>query len=590
MYALALSRVWSAAPAVDATIEPAQISVGESAQLTVMASGSGTLSVPLPVVSGLEFRVGGQSRRVQIINGAAISSTSTIIRVTAEVPGIFTIPGVTPNSPSLVLRVNPAGSSSNSALLPPGNAPLLPGGSLPNGIRLSPDGSAFIRLELPKRDIFVGESIPVEIQVGMRQGFAGINGLPTLNSSDFTLNNLSQQPEQSERTIDRKPFTVVTWRSLIAAVKPGAYSLTVEAPLRVRIRTQPERDSLLDDLLGDPFMQNFFGASVMKDIVVASPPAALTVLALPTEGRPKDFSGAVGEFKIASDVSSPTATAGDPLSVRMHVTGNGNFDRVDSPMLSGDSQWKTYLPKATFKSADPTGYKGDKIFEQPLIATRPGTQTIPPLSFSFFDPTTRRYQTARSSPLKVTILPSVADTAPGSDPAAAGPRTQSSATAPDALRPDHPARGPLVGSLVPLYFQPRFLLIPSFVGLLFAGAWLTQWRRDRRADVARLGNEQAKAKRDAVVKQMQSAVGDAALFFNSARAALQQTLGTRWQLAPDEVSVAEIDSRLGPDGADIRQLFALADEANYSGHQLKAPDFERWIQTVRRHMTQESAS
>src|ERR1700722_3552588 len=83
----------SAAASVDAVIEPSQIALGESAQLTIMTTGNGALSVPLPVVSGLEFRVVGQSRRIEIMNGATISSTSTIIRVTPEEAGVFTIPG-----------------------------------------------------------------------------------------------------------------------------------------------------------------------------------------------------------------------------------------------------------------------------------------------------------------------------------------------------------------------------------------------------------------------------------------------------------------------------------------------------------------
>ena len=101
----------AAAPSVDAAIEPSQIEMGESARLTILTSGTGTLSVALPVVAGLEFRVVGQSRQVQIINGTSFESTSTIVRVTPEVAGIFTIPGMTPKSPPLVLRVNPGNGS-----------------------------------------------------------------------------------------------------------------------------------------------------------------------------------------------------------------------------------------------------------------------------------------------------------------------------------------------------------------------------------------------------------------------------------------------------------------------------------------------
>jgi hypothetical protein len=261
-------------------------------------------------------------------------------------------------------------------------------------------------------------------------------------------------------------------------------------------------------------------------------------------------------------------------------------------MLSGDGQWKTYLPKANFKSGDPTGYKGEKVFEQPLIATHPGPQTIPALSFSYFDPTTRRYETARTSPLNVNINASVAESAPSAAAPDAGTVAKSPSASPNGLRPDHAAAGPFVGSLVPLYFQPRFLAIPSLVALMFAGAWLTQRQRERSAHAARSGERLLRAKVDAALAQMSAAAaaGDAALFFASARIALQQILGRQWQVPADDVSTADVDSRLGSAAADIRQIFMLADEANYSGHRIKATDFNRWTQTVRGQLSQGYAS
>jgi hypothetical protein len=77
--------------------------------------------------------------------------------------------------------------------------------------------------------------------------------------------------------------------------------------------------------------------------------------------------------------------------------------------------------------------------------------------------------------------------------------------------------------------------------------------------------------------------GDAALFFEAARTALQPLLAARWQLAPEEITTAEVDGRAGTE-SDIRQLFALADEAKYSGRKLNATDFARWLRMVRRQL------
>jgi hypothetical protein len=584
----------AAAASIDATIEPAQIELGESARLTILTSGSGTLSVPLPVVSGLEFRVVGQSHQIQIINGRTIESTSTIVRVTPDEAGVFSIPGPTPTSPPLLLRVNPSGGGGSSSRFgngaAPGLTPFVPGSSNPDGIRLTADGSAFVHLEIPKHEIYVGESVPVEIQVGMRDGFvASINGLPKLNSGDFTLNNLSHQPEHVSKTIEGKSFTVYSWRSVLAAVKPGTYSLTFETPLTVRIRTRPQRDSMLDDLLGDPFLQNIFGATIPKDITVSSPQAPIKVLPLPAEGRPPDFGGAVGRFEISTDISSAKNTAGDPLTLRMHVNGAGNFDRVESSMLGGDAQWKTYDPKATFNPTDPTGFKGEKIFEQPLIAAQPGTHTIPPLAFSYFDPGARRYETARSAPLSVTVAPA-ADAEP---PPPANAMGASADESHGGLRPDHAVTEARVDSLIPPYFRPRFVGLSSVLALLFGGGWVTLRRRERNALDTQRQRERARSQLTQTLLGKMSAAsgaGDAAVFLNCARALLQQSLSARWQVAPEEVSEV-LDVRLeDADSADIRQIFALADEANYSGDEVKAADFERWTQIVARQLGEERTS
>jgi hypothetical protein len=596
--ALALAGVLIAAlafaddPLVYATIQPAQILLGESAQFTITNLGDGTNPITMPVVAGLKFEIIGRTREVQLINGTTLPSSSIVMRVTPQMAGIFTIPAVTPRAQPLVLQVNAsaAGTSRPSlsrpaAPIPP--PPILSGASIPKGVRLTDDGSAYVRLSVPKREVYVGESVPVEIEVGMRSGFvSSLNGLPKLTDDNFALNNLSHQPERTEKLINGEPFVLLTWRSTLAVVKPGAFSLSAEAPLTVKIRTRPKQESSLDDRFGDPFWQNLFGATVPKDIDVKSPAQELTVRELPGEGRPADFHGAIGTFSIASDVSPTKAEVGDPLTLRMRVTGSGNFDRVDSTMLDHLDHWKTYPPKSSFNTSDPIALGGMKTFEQPVIASKPGVQELPGLAFSYFDPNTRHYETARSAPLSVSISPSLADSRAA--PPALGTALADNKFA-AGLRPDH-VETPAMSSLIPLYLQPKFLAVPSIVVLAFAAGWASARRRrgagERESASDRIASRAAKRS----LAQMQAAarVGDVALFFDSARTALRCMLAARWQLAPEEITAAELEDRLGAD-SDIRELFALADEAKYSGHKLNATDFARWLRIVRRQLMSDKA-
>jgi hypothetical protein len=581
-------------PLVYATIQPAQITLGESAKFTITNLGDGTAPITMPVVSGLKFEIVGRTRQMEIINGTMLPSSATVVLVTPQMAGIFTIPGVTPKSQPLVLQVNSppgsAGAPPPSGPRAPNPPPILSGASIPKGVHLTEDGSAYVRLSVPKREVYVGESIPIDIEIGMRSGFvSSLNGLPKLTGDNFTLGSLAHPPERSERLIDGQPFVLLTWRSALSVVKPGTFPLSAEVPLTVKIRTRPRRESALDDQFGDPFWQNFFGASVPKDINVESPPQEVKVMELPAAGRPADFHGAVGTFAIESDISPVKADVGDPLTLRMRVIGSGNFDRVDSTMLDHVEQWKTYPPKSTFNSNDPLGAKGEKVFEQPVIASKPGVQTLPALTFSYFDPSTKRYETARSPPLSATISPSLADSTLMAPPLAANGASGPVDKLAEGLKADHAAPQTGMSSLIPPYLQPRFLAVPSLLALAFAGGWIGARRRKRPAERVAARNRTAWRATKRALAQMEAAArtDNPALFFNSARAALQQTLAVRWQLAPDEVTAAEVQARLGDD--DVQQVFALADESKYSGRNLDSTDFARWTLAVRQRLAAEQA-
>jgi len=586
------------APSVTQQIEPAEIALGEAAQLTIATLGNTQTPIAPPVIAGLEFVAVGQSSQMESINGQTTSKNSVTYQVIPQRAGIFTIPGLLGGSPPLVLRVLASGVSAASSS--PGAFSTLPAAGsamVASATHLTQDGSAFVRLRLPKHQLYVGESMLVDIQVGLRDGLvATLNGLPSFAGDFFTLNNLSTKPEEAQEIIGGQPFTVLTWHSALAAVKPGTTSLTIDTPLTVRMQTMRPaaanrfRDPALNDVFNDPFFQNFFGGGTTeKEITLTSPPATISVMALPTQNRPEGFTGAVGHFKVSSELSAASTTVGDPLTLRLHVSGAGNFDRVRSAMLGSVDDWKTYPPTATFTAADATGYRGEKVFEQAVIAREPGTKILPGLAFSYFDPDAGRYETALTPPVNVTVMADVAGKAAANSLA----QNVGAGTAPavpfvsPGLRPDHADTGNSVASLVPRYFQPPFLAIPSALALAFIGAWFWLRRREQAANDGDAALQRATAQATATwLAQMDTAAAarDIQVFFSSARSALRQALAARWQVAAQSIGLEDIDAHLGPDGNDVRQLFARADEATYSGSDEDVGDLAHWKQVVLRQL------
>src|SRR3974377_1808073 len=282
--ALLLVSAWAAAakaPAITATLEPAEIAFADVAQLTVPLQGQDQNAPQLPAVSGLSFQPAGQSSQIQVINGAMTANVSYTYVVSPTRLGTFTIPVIRAGSgPSaaeslpVVLKVLKRTAGSTSAAPQAGQsalpAPTL-NGSDDSTAAPDPQGFGFLRVVSPKKEFYVGELVPVELKAYFRAGVElRVDGLPKLNSDAFAMNKLSGQPARSEQVIGGVPYTVFTWSTALTAVKAGDYQMSVELPTTVTVRQRVQRprtrsnnpfgDPLFDEFFNDSFFGSFFGS------------------------------------------------------------------------------------------------------------------------------------------------------------------------------------------------------------------------------------------------------------------------------------------------------------------------------------------
>ncbi len=598
--ALTLALAWPARAAtvqVSAALEPARIALDEAAQLAVTVQGNQSGEPSLPRVDGLEFTPVGQSSSFQSINGAVTAGVSYLYQVTASRAGTFTIPAIRvggASTRSIVLQVlKGAGGAAQSQgrALPPPNVNW-PADSTAGTAKGEP---AFLRVAAPKQELYVGELVPVQIRAYFRRGLgASLNGLPVLSSDAFTMSKLTGQPEQSQETVDDTPYTVLTWPASLSAVKAGDYALNLELPVLVRVQERAprgQRQTPFSSFFGgsgfdDSFFDDFFGRVSEKPLTLKTDLAAMKVLPLPTAGRPTDFSGAVGKFEVRSEVTPTAATAGDPLTLKLTVSGSGNFDRVSSPGLPNSAAWKTYKPSARFEAEDSAGLQGNKVFEQAVVPQQPGRAEFPALAFSYFDPDTRQYVTHHTQPLIVEVAAASGRAVTAASLAAATPTPASTAPAPrgDEMFPNAVERGRFVSTLQPILLQPWFAVVTvAPLALLVGGVWFVK-RRERLASDPNHARESASASnlRESLLqmdKAMQS--GQVAMFFIAARRALQERLAQHWHVPPSAVTVAELNTRLNGAGEEIRAVFRLAEQAAYAGQSLAPGDLQHWRQIVR---------
>jgi hypothetical protein len=274
--------------------------------------------------------------------------------------------------------------------------------------------------------------------------------------------------------------------------------------------------------------------------------------------------------------------AGDPITLRLEVRGSGDFDRVSAPMLAGGNGWKTYPPKSTFQAADSANYKGSKTFEQVVIPQDDSVREIPEVRFSFFDPKTRQYETRTTPPMRVAVTgtPAPANLATAASAPTAG---GSAAAAAADLVPNKVEPGGFVATLRPVFLDPWFVAAQGLPLCALAGGLLFVRRQRRFAADPRLARASAAeraihaelARMDQAMRQRSSAE-----FFLSARGALQQRLGERWNVRPETITLAEITSRMNGAGEGIRPIFEMADQASYSGQNLGDADYRQWKEFV----------
>lgn len=178
--------------------------------------------------------------------------------------------------------------------------------------------------------------------------------------------------------------------------------IVVNYPLSLGRARDPLEDFFGDSPFGGSIFGNRLGVTASRPVQASASVDAIEVVPVPTAGRPPDYQGAVGRYRIVADASPKTVAAGDPIQLQIGILGTGPMELVQAPPLAA-------LPELTrdFHVSDrPLAgvVEGNrKVFSTTIRPRRAGIREIPPLRFSFFDPQTERFETVTSQPIPLTV-------------------------------------------------------------------------------------------------------------------------------------------------------------------------------------------
>ncbi len=341
--------------------------------------------------------VGGpsQSTNFQFINGE-ISSSATFSWVLAPrkegsyiiKPASIEYRGKTYSSDAIKINVTKTGRGNLTAK-----------GSKQSGLKGGVP--TFLVASADKEKVYKGEQVTVTYRIYTQVKLVNFNTPTAPDAVGFWIEEIPQpsQPLVEEEIVDGVRYTTaVVAKFALFPTRSGDLGLD-PLPLDYKERVKRKRrNSIFDDLFNDSFFGGFANRRVVSNEL------KIEVLPLPDKGKPADFSGAVGQFKLSAKIVEQKAKVNDAITLRVNISGTGNVKQIKPPKIEFPIEVEVFEPEITQKSSIKRGkVSGEKKFGYVLIPRKAGEIDLGRIGISYFDPKSKTYKTTRSKPIKMIV-------------------------------------------------------------------------------------------------------------------------------------------------------------------------------------------
>lgn len=569
---------------VRAAVEKQQVYVGEPFAFQIQVDGSESPGKPnLSALAGFQVEdLGGQqnsSESVTIIQGKVkrVVHRGYIFsyRLTANKAGMLVIPAIPVTVAGREYRTPPV----SIRAVPP---------------HTSKDFK--LRISLSEKKAYVGQPVLMTLT-----WYVGANvrdyhfSLPVLSDQRFQVADLKasidsnravQLPvggtqvvaERGRGTLNGKPCLTVRFRKVLIPRQAGAITI---APATVAGRAlkgyQRSRRSIFNNFFNNDYFDNAFPGfgrqPVFENFVVPSNSPRLEVLELPRAGRPANFSGFIGRFRLSAQATPTKVNVGDPITLTVYVAGPGYLGNLKLPPLSQQPALARDFRIPEERAAGVV--KGrQKSFTQTIRAEHAGIRQIPAIELTYFNPDSGTYETARSRPIPLTVKGTRIITASDAEGAGeAGPIQSEIESSKGGIAFNYEGPEALVsqvrGAGAWLHSPARLatLGIPPLIFFSLLGfTLLVRWRE---ADpVARKAKQAYRVLSRTLRKQKP---GDSDEYYAAVLNALREYLGAKLGLAAAALTFADVEPALAARGADseliaeVRRIFERCEAGRYAG-------------------------
>ena len=266
----------------------------------------------------------------------------------------------------------------------------------PNDPVAAAEDNVHLVAEVSKNDPYLNEAFTVvyKLYVSRETAVNGWNELDAPKFADFWSQSIDEkQFKVYDGSYDGKPYRyVILRRTLLYPQKTG--ELTIE-PLALNINVEAPTNR-----------RDIFGMRITRPakITVTAPTRKVNVKALPEDGKPENFSGAVGNFDFDVVASKTKLDAQEALDLTLTAKGNGNLKLFTLPKPKLPSALEVYEPENEQDvRVSLNGMAGSNSARYTIVPQQKGSYPIPPIRFSYFDPATEQYKTLSSDEIVIDV-------------------------------------------------------------------------------------------------------------------------------------------------------------------------------------------
>ena len=250
--------------------------------------------------------------------------------------------------------------------------------------------------EISNGNPYLNEAITVvyKLYVAQNTGVRNWREIDSTRYNDFWSQNIDVKGiDIKQGTYNGEDYRYVVLRKTVLypqktgklTIEPLSLDITVEVPSNRR---------------------DVFGRSFMSTVnrTVASRNRVINVKPLPENGKPENFSGAVGSFDFKVTTNKESLKATEALELKVSVSGKGNLKLFRLPKPTLPSALEVYEPEHSEKvNTRTSGMQGTISDSYTVVPNFQGSYPIPKVSFSYFDLKTKQYKTLTSERLIIEV-------------------------------------------------------------------------------------------------------------------------------------------------------------------------------------------